>query len=91
MLDALADIDEPDLDNRAAALAQRAHAIVDRARQACGVATPVEIPRVVVGTDVHLPWLTRAGRRLCMPWRTEIGGFVVETSVTTTAVVAQAA
>ncbi len=81
VLDAIADIVDPDLEARAAALAQRAHAIVDRARQTCGVDTPVEIPRVVVGTDVHLPWLTAAGRRLCMPWNTEVGAFVVEASV----------
>ncbi len=81
VLDALADIEEPDLDARAAALAQRAHAIVDRARSACGVRGTVEVPRIVVGTDVHLPWLSAAGRRLCMPWSTEVGGFVVESSI----------
>ncbi len=70
-----------DDDGRAAALAGHAWALVEGAREACGLEGSAELPRVVVGSDVELPWLVPGTRRLCLPWETEVGSFVLEAAV----------
>lgn len=83
VLDALVSLEAPEPEARAAALAECAGEIV---RRAIAAASPdgearSERPQIVVGCDVVLPCLRTGGRRVCMPWETGVGVFVVEAGV----------
>lgn len=64
--------------DREGVIADRVRAIATRAGSQVSSVVAIEPPRVVVGADVVLPSLQRADQRICMPWQTQTGRFVIE-------------
>lgn len=75
----LRSIDPVDTDTaRVAGLTRTFEGVVRRSAKAIGhAATPVMPLRIIKGPDVALRGLG-ANRRICLPWKTELGPFLIE-------------